>query len=63
MNLVYASPRGFSCASETLPGYLHRQSNDELIIAMPSAAGRRIRKVVTLLNQLRLRFEIVPSYE
>ena len=50
-------------APETLPDYLHRQSIDEVIIAMPSAAGRRIREVVTLLNQLHLRFEIVPSYE
>lgn len=48
---------------ETLPDYIHRQSIDEVIIAMPSAAGRRIREVVTLLNQLHLRFEIVPSYE
>lgn len=48
---------------ETLPDYLHRQGIDEVIIAMPSAAGRRIREIVTLLNQLHLRFEIVPSYE
>ena len=50
-------------APETLPDYLHRHKIDEVIIAMPSAAGRRIRDVVTLLNQLHLRFEIVPSYE
>jgi len=50
-------------APETLPDYLHRQSIDEVIIAMPSAAGRRMREIVGLLNQLRLRFEIVPSYE
>lgn len=48
---------------ETLPDYLHRQGLDEVIIAMPSASGRRIHEVVTLLNQLHLRFEIVPSYE
>jgi len=50
-------------APETLPDYLHRHPIDEVIIAMPSAAGRRIRGIVALLNQLRLRFEIVPSYE
>lgn len=50
-------------APETLPDYLHRNKLDEVIIAMPSAAGRRIRDIVTLLNQLHLRFEIVPSYE
>lgn len=50
-------------APETLPDYLHRQTIDEVIIAMPSAAGRRMREIVGLLNQLRLRFEIVPSYE
>lgn len=50
-------------APETLPDYLHRHKLDEVIIAMPSAAGRRIREVVALLNQLHLRFEIVPSYE
>jgi FlaA1/EpsC-like NDP-sugar epimerase len=48
---------------ETLPDYLRRHKIDEVIIAMPSAAGRRIREVVALLNQLHLRFEIVPSYE
>jgi FlaA1/EpsC-like NDP-sugar epimerase len=48
---------------ESLPDYLHRHKIDEVVIAMPSAAGRRIREVVTLLNQLHLRFEIVPSYE
>lgn len=48
---------------ETLPDYLHRHKIDEVIIAMPSASGRRIREVVTLLNQFHLRFEIVPSYE
>lgn len=50
-------------APESLPDYLHRQSIDEVIIAMPSAAGRRMREIVNLLNQLKLRFEIVPSYE
>ena len=50
-------------APETLPDYLHRHKIDEVIIAMPSASGRRIRGIVTLLNQLHLRFEIVPSYE
>ncbi len=48
---------------ETLPDFLHRQKIDEVIIAMPSAAGRRMREIVSLLNQLKLRFEIVPSYE
>lgn len=48
---------------ETLPDYLHRQNIDEVIIAMPNATGRRVREIVSLLNQLRLRFEIVPSYE
>lgn len=50
-------------APESLPDYLHRQSIDEVIIAMPNATGRRMREIVALLNQLRLRFEIVPSYE
>ena len=48
---------------ETLPDYLHRHKLDEVIIAMPSAAGRHMRVIVGLLNQLKLRFEIVPSYE
>ena len=50
-------------APESLPDYLHRHRIDQVIIAMPSAAGRRIRVIVSLLNQLKLRFEIVPSYE
>lgn len=50
-------------APDTLPDYLHRQSLDEVIIAMPSASGRRIREIITLLNRLKLRFEIIPSYE
>ncbi|MEO9112037.1 MAG: nucleoside-diphosphate sugar epimerase/dehydratase [Lacunisphaera sp.] len=48
---------------ESLPDYLNRHSIDEVIIAMPSASGRRVREIVGLLNQLHLRFEIVPSYE
>jgi len=48
---------------ETIPDFLHRQKIDEVIIAMPSASGRRMREIVSLLNQLKLRFEIVPSYE
>jgi len=48
---------------ESLPDYLHRQPIDEVIIAMPSAAGRRMREIINLLNQLKMRFEIVPSYE
>ena len=50
-------------APESLRDYLHRHRIDQVIIAMPSAAGRRIRVIVGLLNQLKLRFEIVPSYE
>ena len=38
---------------ETLPDYLHRHKLDEVIIAMPSAAGRRMRVIVGLLNQNR----------
>jgi FlaA1/EpsC-like NDP-sugar epimerase len=48
---------------ESLPDYVNRHTLDEIIIAMPGATGRRMRAVVALLNQLRLRFEIVPSYE
>jgi FlaA1/EpsC-like NDP-sugar epimerase len=36
---------------------------DRAIIAMPSASGRRIREVVQLFNEARLRFETVPSME
>jgi FlaA1/EpsC-like NDP-sugar epimerase len=36
---------------------------DEAVIAMPSASGRRIREVVQVFNQVRLRFETVPSIE
>jgi FlaA1/EpsC-like NDP-sugar epimerase len=50
-------------STEALPDYVHRHPIDEVIIAMPSATGRRMREMVGLLNQLRLRFEIVPSYE
>jgi FlaA1/EpsC-like NDP-sugar epimerase len=48
---------------ETLPDYLHRHKIDEVIIAMPSVSGQRMRTIVNLLNQLKLKFEIVPSYE
>jgi len=53
---VYGSP-------ETISEYLRHHRLDEIIIAMPSASARRIRQVVSLLQQLQLRFEIVPSYE
>jgi FlaA1/EpsC-like NDP-sugar epimerase len=36
---------------------------DEAVIAMPSATGRRIREVVQVFNEARLRFETVPSIE
>ncbi len=36
---------------------------DEAVIAMPSATGKRIREVVQVFNEARLRFEIVPSME
>lgn len=48
---------------ETLAAYCARHRVDEVIIAMPSAPGRRLRAIVDLLNRLHLRFEIVPSYE
>ena len=36
---------------------------DEAVIAMPSAAGKRIREVVQLLNERKIRFKSVPSLE
>jgi FlaA1/EpsC-like NDP-sugar epimerase len=36
---------------------------DEAVIAMPSASGRRVREVVQVFNEARIRFEIVPSME
>lgn len=36
---------------------------DEAVIAMPSASGRRIREVVQVFNEAKLRFETVPSVE
>jgi FlaA1/EpsC-like NDP-sugar epimerase len=36
---------------------------EEAVIAMPSASGRRIREVVQVLNEMRIKFEIVPSME
>lgn len=54
---------GVAGAPEQLPEFLRRQELDEIVIAMPSASGRRVREIITLLNQLHLRFEIVPSYQ
>lgn len=50
-------------APDVLPDYLKRHSLDEVIIAMPSASGKRVRSILTLLQQLHLKAEIVPSYE
>jgi len=36
---------------------------DEAVIAMPSAAGRRLREIVQIFNRVRIRFETVPSME
>jgi len=36
---------------------------DEGVIAMPSASGRRIREVVQVFNEVKLKFETVPSME
>jgi FlaA1/EpsC-like NDP-sugar epimerase len=36
---------------------------DAAILAMPSATGRRVREVVQILNEARVRFETVPSLE
>jgi len=35
----------------------------KVIITMPSASGRRIREIVTMLNEARLQHEIVPSMQ
>lgn len=48
---------------EIIPEYLKRENLNEVIIAMPSATGRRMREIVALLNHHHLRFAIVPSYE
>lgn len=48
---------------EALTEHIERLQIREVIIAMPSASGRRVQEIVTLLRRLRLRFEIVPSYE
>lgn len=48
---------------ESIPEFLIRHPLDEVVIAMPSASGRRIREVVALLNKAHLRFATVPSYE
>jgi len=48
---------------ESITEYIIRSAVDEVILAMPSASGRRVREIVSLLNKLHLRFEIVPSYE
>jgi FlaA1/EpsC-like NDP-sugar epimerase len=36
---------------------------DEAVIAMPSASGKRVREVVQVFNEARLKFRIVPSME
>lgn len=36
---------------------------DEVIFAMPSAHGRRLREIVQILNEARIPFETVPSIE
>ena len=36
---------------------------DKVIIAMPSAAGRRVREIVALLQQAKIRFETVPTID
>lgn len=50
-------------APDLLKDYLARNPVDEAIIAIPGAPGRRVREIVAMLNAVRLRFEIVPSYE
>jgi FlaA1/EpsC-like NDP-sugar epimerase len=40
----------------------HRELElDEVVIAMPSASGKRLREIVSAANHLHLRCEIVPS--
>ncbi|MEO6567707.1 MAG: nucleoside-diphosphate sugar epimerase/dehydratase, partial [Opitutaceae bacterium] len=49
------------------PEYLianaERLEIDELVIAMPSAPGKRVREIVSLLTTHHLKFEQVPSVE
>ncbi|HVE15292.1 MAG TPA: nucleoside-diphosphate sugar epimerase/dehydratase, partial [Chthoniobacterales bacterium] len=38
-------------------------SVDEVVFAMPSAVGKRVREIVQVLNEAKLKFETVPSLE
>ncbi len=48
---------------ESLPEVLKTIQLDEVIIAMPSASGKRLREIVPLLTRCNLKFESVPSVE
>ncbi|MEO6003577.1 MAG: nucleoside-diphosphate sugar epimerase/dehydratase [Opitutus sp.] len=50
-------------APESIPDFLRITKLDEVVIAMPSATGKRVQEIVRLLTRHGLKFEIVPSVE
>ncbi len=48
-------------APEAIPAFHRRHPLDEIIIAMPSASGRRMREILHVVTPTGLRFETVPS--
>ena len=48
-------------APELLLDEKHRSSCERVIIAMPTAPGKRVREIIDILNQSRVKFETVPS--
>ena len=50
-------------APETIPDYIKKHKLDEVVIAMPSASGKRIRELVQMFARVGLKHEIVPSIE
>ncbi|EEF63154.1 polysaccharide biosynthesis protein [Pedosphaera parvula] len=48
---------------ETITAIQAKLRLDEIVIAMPSAPAKRIREIVSFLQQLKLRFKTVPSFD
>jgi len=50
-------------APEGIPEFIAKAKLDEIVIAMPSATGKRIKEIVLLLSRAGIKPQIVPSFE
>ena len=49
------------CTIDDLPNYYEQYKIDEILICMPSAPGKTIRKIITICNKINISYKITPG--